>query len=169
VATAVSSHLAGAHFRFGPANPKEGFRAGIGFLAPLAVGNVGSSPAEASISVDYTDDSGAHVVSLGPILLAPGEAKVLELSRELMRRGVSGPVEDAGVDISYNGVVGSVLARLTSLDQTGDYSFDVPLKDPLAGMNRVSGNYPWRLDNGYNTVLHLKNTIDKEVYATVQV
>jgi hypothetical protein len=36
-------------------------------------------------------------------------------------------------------------------------------------MNRVSGSYPWRLDQGYNTILHLKNTIDKEVNALIQI
>jgi len=62
-----------------------------------------------------------------------------------------------------------VIGRLTSVDTTGDFSFEVPIKDPLAGMNRVSGSYPWRLDQGYNTVLHLKNTIDKEVNALIQI
>jgi hypothetical protein len=36
-------------------------------------------------------------------------------------------------------------------------------------MNPVGGSYPWRLDSGYNTVVHLKNTIGKAVYAIVQV
>jgi hypothetical protein len=84
-------------------------------------------------------------------------------------KGISAPVEDAGVDISYDGMPGTVIAHLTSYDTTGDYSFDVPVKDPLAGANRGNGSYPWRLDNGYTTVVHLKNTLDKEVMAVVQV
>jgi hypothetical protein len=36
-------------------------------------------------------------------------------------------------------------------------------------MNRNTGSYPFRLDGGYNTVLHLKNTTDKVVYAAVQI
>ncbi len=84
-------------------------------------------------------------------------------------RGVTGPVEDAGVDIEYTGKVGAVMGRLTSVDKSGDFSFDVPVKDPLAETLRVSGSYPWRLDEGYTTVVHLKNTIDKQVYALLQV
>jgi hypothetical protein len=84
-------------------------------------------------------------------------------------KGISAPVEDAGVDISYDGMPGTVIGRLTSFSDNGDYSFDVPVKDPLAGANRGNGSYPWRLDNGYTTVVHLKNTLDKEVMAVVQV
>jgi hypothetical protein len=64
---------------------------------------------------------------------------------------------------------GTVIGRLTSYDAGGDYSFDAPVKDPLAGANRSNGSFPWRLDNGYTTVLHLKNTIEKDVEAMVQI
>jgi len=99
----------------------------------------------------------------------PGEVHHIELSHELARRGMPGPIDDAGIDIAHNGAVGSIIACLTNLDQSRDYSFDVPIKDPVAGMNRTSGNYPWRLDSEQSTVLHLKNTIDREVHAVVQV
>src|SRR5205085_12353656 len=64
---------------------------------------------------------------------------------------------------------GAVIARLTSVDQSGDFAFDVPIKDPLAEVMRVGGSYPWRLDKGFTTILHLKNTIAKPVFALVQV
>lgn len=167
-ATAASSHLAGAHLRFGLANPKEGFPAGTTFVAPLVIANAGDSPTQVDLSVDYTIDSSPQRVELARIALAPKEVQQIELSQQLAAKGVAGPIDDAGIDISYNGARGSVIARLTSLDQSGDYSFDMPIKDPLSGLQQVNGNYPWRLDNGYNTVLHLKNTIDKGVYAIVQ-
>jgi hypothetical protein len=97
------------------------------------------------------------------------QTKQIELAQELANWGLTGPVDDAGVQITYNGQAGSLIARLTSLDETGDFAFDTPIKDPLADSFRVSGNYPWRLDEGYNTVVHLKNTTSKEVYAVVQV
>jgi len=40
------------------------------------------------------------------------------------------------------------------------------VRDPIGKGN---GSYPWRLDNGYTTVVHLKNTLDKEVTAILQV
>src|SRR5436853_869076 len=87
----------------------------------------------------------------------------------MARLGVPGPVDDAGVDIETSGNPGAVIARLTSVDQSSDFAFDVPIKDPLAEVMRVGGSYPWRLDNGFSTVLHLKNTIAKPVFALVQV
>jgi hypothetical protein len=58
---------------------------------------------------------------------------------------------------------GTVIGRLTSYDASGEHSFDVPIKDPEGGPS--NGSYPWRLDSGYSTVLHLKNTLDKEATA----
>jgi hypothetical protein len=168
-ATATSNKLAGAHVRIGQAAASEGFPAGTTFSAPLVVANPSDLPSEAHVAVDYTIDDAPHRVELAPFTLAAQEIKQIDLAQELARRGVSGPVDEAGVDLSYSGQAGAVIGRLTSVDGSGDYSFDVPIKDPLAGMNRVSGSYPWRLDQGYTTVLHLKNTIDKEVTAIVQV
>ena len=167
--TAKSIHLSGAHVRFGPANAGEGFPPGTRFLAPLIIANASNDPSKANIYVDYTAGSEASRIDLGQINLAPREVKQVELSKEMGRRGVKGPVEEAGVDIEYGGQPGSVIARLTSVDTSGDYAFDVPVKDPQAGSMRGSGGYPWRIDEGRTTVIHLKNTIDKPVYALVQV
>jgi hypothetical protein len=161
--TSVSNHLAGAHFRFGPAPPEERFPAGTTFRAPLVIANAGDLPSEVKIAVDYTMSGVARRVELPPFTLAVQEVKQMDIARELALQNVAGPVDNAGIDIDYTGAPGSVIGRLTSLDSTGDFSFETPVKDPLAGMNRVGGSHPWRLDQGYNTVLHLKNTIDQEV------
>jgi hypothetical protein len=167
-ATLTSTKLAGAHLRFGSAQAGEGFPTGTVFSAPLVVANISDASSEVRVSVDYTVEAVPRRVELAPFTLAAQGIKQLDLADEMARRGVTGPVENAGVDISYTGAAGAVIGRLTSVDRSGDYSFDVPIKDPLAGMNRVGGSYPWRLDQGYTTVLHLKNTMDKAVYALVQ-
>ncbi len=166
--TSVSNHLAGAHFRFGPAPPEERFPAGTTFRPPLVIANAGDLSSGVKIAVDYTINAVARRVELAPITLAPQEVRQIDLAREMERWGVVGFVDNAGLDIDYTGAAGSVIGRLTSVDTTGDYSFETPIKDPLAGMNRVSGSHPWRLDQGYNTILHLKNTIGQEVNAIVQ-
>jgi hypothetical protein len=167
--TAVSTHLAGAHVRVGLANPMEGFPAGTRFSAPLCLANVGYQPTQMTVSADYAIDSVLRRSELVQVNLSPGETKEVDVALLLAEQGIIGPVDDAGIDVSYTGTPGTVIGRLTSLDQTRDFSFDVPVKDPLSGMMRVSGSYPWRLDNGYTTVLHLKNTVDKSVHALVQV
>jgi hypothetical protein len=132
-------------------------------------GRVHRSPTRAVISVDYTAKGIPQHVHIDQVMLKPGEVRSMDLAERLSGIGSNGPIDDAGVDISYNGAPGSVLAKLTSVDQSGDYSFDMPIKDPLSGAPyRVSGSYPWRLDSGYTTVLHLKNTLAKDVYAGVQ-
>jgi hypothetical protein len=77
-------------------------------------------------------------------------------------------VEDAGVDISYQGASGSLIAQLTSVDQSGDYSFEVPIKDPAETNHMSTNTYPWSLQDGTNTILHLKNTTGKAVAVTTQ-
>src|SRR5690349_910107 len=167
--TVKSTKLAAAHVRLGRANPSEGFPAETKFRAPLLIANTMHDPTAAQVSVDYTIANKANRVQLEPITLAPLEVKPIELSTELARQGITGPLDVAGVDISYNGMPGAVIGRLTSFDSGGDYSFDAPVKDPLSGANRTNGSYPWRLDNGYSTVVHLKNTTDKDVEAMVQI
>src|SRR5207302_400890 len=49
-----SSTLAGVHFRFGQADPSEGFPSGTQFRAPLSLANVSAAPVNAHVSVDYT-------------------------------------------------------------------------------------------------------------------
>ena len=165
-ATAKATRVAAAHVRFGQADPQEGFPAGTSFTAPLAIANTMDMPTEAQISVTYTVHSATKTVKLKPITLGAREVKLIELSKQMARNGVTGPVEDAGVDISYFHMPGTVIGRLTSYDASGDYSFDVPVKDPV---DQGSGGYPWRLDNGYSTVVHLKNTVDKEITAVLQI
>lgn len=167
--TVKSMTLAAAHVRFGRSKRDDGFPSGTVFRAPLLLANTMDKPTGARISVDYTIAGAAKRVELNPIVLAAREVKEIELSTEMIRKGVTGPVDEAGVDINYDGMPGTVIARLTSYDTKGDYSFDVPVKDPRAGINRGNGRYPWRLDNGYTTVVHLKNTMDKEVEAAVQI
>jgi hypothetical protein len=161
--------LAGAHFKFGPATNSEEFPEGTNFEAPLVMANMDDLPIVAKPAVDYTVNGISNRVSLGSIKIEPKQTKQIDLERELARLNLNEPVDDAGIEITYTGKPGALMARLTSLDKTGDFVFDTPIKDPLAGAFRVSGNYPWRLDEGYNTVVHLKNTINKEAYAIVQI
>src|SRR5215471_12057434 len=168
-ATLVSTKLAGAHVRAGLPNPGEGFPTGTRFSAPLILTNAGVQPTQATVSLDYTIDSIPHRIQVGMASLVPGQTRQFELSQALATHGISGPLDDAGVDVTYTGPPGTIIGRLTSIDQTGDFAFDVPVKDPLSGMMRVSGVYPWTLGDGVTSVVHLKNTVNKPVHALVQV
>lgn len=165
-ATAKTTRLAAAHVRFGQADPQEGFPAGTNFIASLVIANTMDMQTEAQISVTYTVHSASKTIKLRPITLGAREVRLIELSKQMAHNGVAGPIKDAGVDISYTHMPGTVIGRLTSYDASGDYAFDVPVKDPVGHGN---GGYPWRLDNGFTTVVQLKNTLNKEASALVQV
>jgi len=177
-----SSSLAGVHFRAGQPDTSEGFPEGTQFRSPLLLANVGTKPVNAKVSVDYTIQEKTPISPTDPkkepptedqfstttvkqLTIAPGDVQRIELSDELASLGITGPLEEAGVDITYDGPVGSLLGQLTSSDQSGDYSFEVPIKDPADPSLMVESVYPWTIENGTNTVLHLKNTTDKSVDA----
>lgn len=177
-----SSHLAGVHFRFGQPDPSEGFPAGTQFHSPLLLANVSDKPVTAHVSVDYsvedktpptkTPPKGVKItpapvpaykvtsVPVGDLTIPPGSVQSTDLSTVLAAVDAK-TVNDAGVDIDYDASPGAIIGQLTSLDQTGDYSFEVPIKDPHAMNQLMEGINPWTLENGVNTILHLKNTTDK--------
>jgi hypothetical protein len=178
-----SRTLAGAHFRAGQPDPSEGFPENTRFLSPLLLANVSANPVVAHVSVDYTvkdnqdsqgkgDDAKKNsaktanhaVVKVKDLTIAPGDVQRIELSDAL---GGVGQIAEAGVDIAYDAAPGSVIGQLTSLDQSGDYAFEVPVKDPDAINETMESIYPWTLENGTATVLHLKNTTNGTVEAGV--
>jgi hypothetical protein len=178
-----SSTLAGAHFRAGQPDPSEGFPEGTRFHSPLLLANLSASPVVAHVSVDYTveDNQGSQgngddaqknststvkdtVVKVKDLTIAPGDVQRVELSDAL---GGVGQIAEAGVDIAYNAAPGSVIGQLTSVDQSGDYAFEVPIKDRDAMNETMESIYPWTLENGTATVLHLKNTTNETQEAGV--
>jgi hypothetical protein len=183
-----SSHLSGIHFRFGKPDPGEGFPANTQFRSPLLLANVGAEPVTAHISVDYTvqetlkmsrwetkdakdskDDKATEdkfeTKPVKTITIAPGDVQRIELSEEMAKLGMAQPAEEAGVDIAYDAAPGAVIGQLTSVDQTGDYSFEVPIIDPAELGQAIESAYPWTIEGGMNTVLHLKNTTGDTVHA----
>jgi hypothetical protein len=180
-----SNKLAGVHFRFGAPDVSEGFPEGTRFFAPLLLANVGTGPVSAQVLVDYTVKQDIEMTPADPkqapatedklatvavksLTIAPGDVQRIELSEELAKLGVPGPVEEAGVEITYDGPPGTLMGELTSVDQSGDYAFEVPIKDPAGISETAGGNYPWTLENGADTILHLKNTSEKQTFALVK-
>jgi hypothetical protein len=82
-AKTVSNKLAGAHFRFGEANPAEGFPAGTIFKAPLVLANLGNAATTATVTVDYTQNGQAKTQSIGSFTLASRAVKEIELQSAL--------------------------------------------------------------------------------------
>lgn len=168
-ATVVSSKLAGAHLLFGAYGGREPALLGLTFRTPLLLANTGREVSDVVVRVGYTVGEETRSITVASSSIKPGDVQQLDLARLLFDLGVTQKVEEAGVDIEYSGQPGTIIAKLTSMDQTGDFAFDTPLKDPLAGFGRVGGSYPFRLDGSYNTTLYLKNFTPEEVWAIVQI
>ena len=179
-----SSRLAGAHVRFGELDGREGFSRLTRFSAPLLLANLGKTPVNAQVSIDYTvqgkeeeisnerikkpmgvpkpsTDKASTVAAKKCLTIRPGEVELIELSS----LAPAGPVKDGGVDVTYDASPGTVIGQLTNVDASGDYSFEVPIKDPSALDMTFEGDYPWTINSGRNTSVYLKNTTDKVVHA----
>jgi hypothetical protein len=176
-----SSVLAGAHFRFGTADPREGFPRGTTYVSPLFLANVSAKPVKAHLSVDYTKREKLEMTPIDPhksatedtfstidlrdVTIAPGELHRIELAQELAKLGVTTPVSEAGVEVTFDAPPGSLIAHLVSMDEAGGFAFEVPMKDPLAWNAMTEGINPWTLEDGTRSVLHLKNTTGDAVQA----
>jgi hypothetical protein len=173
----TSSHLAGAHLRIGKPEKSEDFPDGTYFRSPLLLANVSANPVVAHVSVDYTVREKVQMTPIDPkdadatedkfktvaaktLTIAPGGVQRVELSDALQKLGID-RVTEAGVDVDYDTPPGTLIGHLVSVDQSGDYSFEVPIKDPAGMMENMEGIYPWTLEDGNNTVLHLKNTTNQ--------
>ncbi len=138
------------------------------FHADLALANRGDSSQKARLFVNYPQNGLSSRIEAAQLELDPSEATVIDLARRLLELGVAGPVQEAGLDILYDGPAGSLIGRLSSHDSSGDQAFDTPVKDPEATAPS-GGSYPWRLDGARRTVVHLKNTTNRNQKAFVQV
>ncbi|MGH9767831.1 MAG: hypothetical protein ACREAB_10395, partial [Blastocatellia bacterium] len=66
----------------------------------------------------------------------------------------------AGLEIKYTGAPGSVIASASSVSQSGNHVFALPMKDPQGGLSSTGG-YPWFINGSSSTVVFIKNTTNE--------
>lgn len=150
---AKSSKLQGAGLRISDVAGEE--------LTPVAVArNIGSSASVVSGRIPYTlNDGSTGAVSLPEMLLAPGEAKVIDLARAVKASGIRQNVATAGAEFEYSTEPGSVMMSALSVSRDGNQVFNVPLWD-IAAQRSSTGGYPWSIDGDSSTVVYIKNVTD---------
>ncbi len=134
----------------------------------LALRNASPSSQTATVTVQYTVGGQLQSRSLSTINLAAHEVRMVNFSALLNSlRNLS--VEDAGLKIEPSSEApGSLIAQLTSVDETKTMCVDVPLS--AVAPNFVgTGAHPFRLDEDFQAVLHLKNLGSKRTAAIVQI
>lgn len=186
-ASAGSNTLAGVHFWAGTPPKAAGFPDGTYFHSPLLLANVSTVPVNAQVFINATqtdsssaDQATAQViatnspvtssqhVNVGALTIPPGGVQTLDLADAAAKLGSDDSMDVNGLEVTYDGAPGSLIGHLTSSDASGNYSFEVPVRDPAGKDITPSGGYPWTLQNGTNTTLHLMNTTDKKTSAIVE-
>ncbi|MCG3161303.1 MAG: hypothetical protein JMDDDDMK_02454 [Acidobacteria bacterium] len=125
----------------------------------IAVRNIGDSATTVTAAVPYSKQNGSTgTIALPQVLLAPGEIKLLNTSNPQLKQN---DFAAAGLEIKYTGAPGSVIASATSVSQSGNHVFALPMKDPQGGMSSTGG-YPWFINGSSSTVVFIKNASDKE-------
>jgi len=146
-----TTELHGAGLRLGSVNNDP--------LKPvIAVRNLGDSATTVTASVPYSKQNGdTGTIALPQISLAPGEIKLLNTSNPQLRRN---DFATAGLEVKYTSAPGSVIASATSVSQSGDQVFALPLKDPQGGLSSTGG-YPWFIAGSSSTVVLIKNVTNE--------
>jgi hypothetical protein len=124
----------------------------------VAVRNIGDSATTVKATVPYSKQNGdTGTIALPQISLEPGEIKLLDTSNPQLRRD---DFATAGLEIKYTGAPGSVIATASSVSQSGNHVFALPMKDPQGGLSSTGG-YPWFISGSSSTVVFIKNTTNE--------
>jgi len=141
----------GAGLRLGSVN-------GDPLKAVIAVRNIGDSATTVTATVPYSKQNGdTGTITLPQVSLAPGAIKLLDTSNPLLRRN---DFTTAGLEVRYTGAPGSVIATASSVSQSGNHVFALPMKDPKVGLSSTGG-YPWFIKESSSTVVFIKNVTDQ--------
>jgi hypothetical protein len=152
-----------------PAHPAAGssFPESSFFTPQLTLKNASKSLQTATVTVNYTANGQTQAKVLPIISIAPHEVRAVDFTRfvtELRNVSVSG----AGLKIEASGAPGTLLATLTSIDQSRNTVMDVPLVS-RSERSGEGGNHPFRLDENSQSVAYLTNITQKPTRVLVAV
>src|SRR6266404_3652041 len=149
-----------AHPASGSAFPETSF-----FTPQLALRNVSGSSQKASVTVRYAVDGVSKTKSLPEITIAPHDVQMGDFS-SLMSDVRNAHVTAAGLTIESSGAPGTLVAALSSVDDSQNLEVDVPLvsRSPRSG---EGGNHPFRLDEEFRSVAYLTNITQKPTKVAV--
>jgi hypothetical protein len=162
-----SQTLAAAHLLTGKPDV-PGFSDETRFTSIALLRNASDEPIEVTPKVSFKSNGAAKTATLSVHHLAPQQAEAMDIAAELKRAGIRGAVTGCGLTLGSSGQPGALVAHLTSFDQTRSHAFDVPMKDPGIAANRLSGSYPWNIDDDYQSVIHVRNITDEKARFTIQ-
>ncbi len=150
------TRLDGTGLRFGTVAGK--------LLSQVAVvRNLGNAPTTVSGRLPYTLSNGNQATAtIQSFQLAPGDVKKVNLPTI----AAANQVTAAGLEFTYTGNSGSVVASALSYSSDRNHVFRVPMRDASTQASST-GNYPWSISALSATQVYIKNSSDSPKQFTV--
>jgi hypothetical protein len=101
--------------------------------------------------VQFLDQDGVPVLTLGDVQVAANEARVITTDLNALA-----PLKRVSVHINNSGQAGSLVGVLHATDSATGLGYEMPLRE-FGGPSASTGGYPWRLDGDYKTNIILTN------------
>lgn len=154
-AMSVSSRLDGTGLRLTLPNGTA--------LTPFVVArNTATTPSVINGRLSYTTEDGTlALLTLPELRLDPGELGSIDVSRAIQAKRVNRDrIVNAGLEFTYSTEPGTVLISAHTVSRDGNQVFRVPIVDAKSEPASAAG-YPWWIEDGSSTVIHLKNVTDQ--------
>jgi hypothetical protein len=119
------------------------------FTGRLLLRNISDAPLRATPALQR----GAAISSLGSFTLQPGELRVVRVDADSAPGGQGA----MGLEVSFTGKPGDLVAQWMSVDQTGSLVVETPLRGS-SPKEHFGGSNPFYLAGDFTSVTYIKNT-----------
>lgn len=147
--------VAGVGIMVGAPDPMMMFPATTRFAPYATVHNTTNQNLKLSPTVYYMDGGAAKDAPLSPVVLGPHETRQLPLQQMLLAAGLGNFSGEINAAFSFTGDYGDLLLAQGSVDQTGNYVFEVA-PAALASSTSKSLSY-WNAADGTDTMFSIWN------------
>lgn len=158
-----TSTLNGAGLFLARPASKTGFPETSFFTPQLALKNAWKSSQTAKVTVWYKAGSRTESKVLPAISLTPHQVQMVDFTRVIagLRNAL---VESAGLKIEHTGEPGSLVATLSSIDQSKSLVVGVPLVSRVPNSAK-GGTHPFLIDENTQSIAYITNTVQKPTKA----
>lgn len=132
-------------------------------LTPFVVArNTATTPSVIKGRLSYTTAKGTLASLMLPeIQLDPGEIGSIDLLRPIQAKRLNrNQIVTGGLEFQYSTEPGTVLISAQTVSRDGNQVFRVPMVDAKSEPASAAG-YPWWIEKGSSTIIHLKNVTDE--------
>lgn len=156
----LHSSFASVGVMIGKQDPMMGFPRGTTFQPYVFLRNIGNEALTVNPAVNFSQDGPPKTVDLPSITLGPSQSSEMHVGRLLHQAGVHGIQGQINLTFEVNAGPGSLLATTGSVDQSGNYVFEV---EPSALQTTTTKQISfWSVADGNDTMINLWNPSTKD-------